>query len=57
MAGDSQASFSQSVKNPIRETYQYRCVICLAGIDTTQCPHILDAATPGELQVRSEAVV
>jgi hypothetical protein len=57
MAGDSQASFSQSVKNRIRKTYQYRCVICLASIDTTQCAHLLDAATQGQLQVRSEAIV
>ena len=57
MAGDSQASFSQSVKNRIHEAYQYRCVICLAWIDTTQLAHILDAATQGVLQVRSEATV
>ena len=57
MAGDSQASFSQSVKNRIREAYQYRCVICLAWIDTSQLAHILDAATQGVLQVRSEATV
>ncbi|KIM85474.1 hypothetical protein PILCRDRAFT_365117 [Piloderma croceum F 1598] len=53
MAGDSQASFSQSVRNRIRETYKHRCVICLAWIDTTQCAHVLDAATPGALQLRN----
>ena len=57
MAGESQASFSASVRYKIRETYQYRCVICLAWIDTTQCAHLLDAATQGEHQVRSEVMV
>lgn len=28
MAGDSQATFSLSVRNAIRRTYEYRCVIC-----------------------------
>ena len=46
MAGESQASFSPSVRKKIRDTYQYRCVICLLWIDTTQCAHILDGATP-----------
>ena len=57
LAGESQASFSASVRNKIRETYQYRCVICLAWIDTTQCAHLLDAITQGELQVRSKVIV
>ena len=57
MAGESQASFSASVKNKIRGTYRYRCVICLAWISTTECAHVLDATTQGELQVRSEVMV
>ena len=56
MAGESQASFSASVRNKIRQQYQYRCVICLAWIDTTRCAHLLDAATQGEHQVRSEVI-
>lgn len=55
MAGESQASFSVSVKNHIRETYQYRCVICLAWFETTECAHVLDAATQGQLQVRRKS--
>jgi len=57
MAGESQASFSASVRKKIRDTYEYRCVICLTRIETTQCAHLLDAATQGELQVRSEVMV
>ena len=57
MAGESQASFSVSVKNKIRGTYQYRCVICLTWISTTECVHVLDAATQGELQVHSKVMV
>ncbi len=57
MAGESEASFSASVKNKIRGTYHYRCVICLAWISTTECAHVLDAATQGEPQVRSEVMV
>ncbi|KIL64176.1 hypothetical protein M378DRAFT_24755 [Amanita muscaria Koide BX008] len=53
MAGDSQASFSQSVKINIRETYEYRCAICLTRSSTTQCAHVLDGATPGEHHVRN----
>jgi len=55
--GDSQASFTPSVRTKIRQTYKYRCVICLAWIKTTQCTHLLDTATQGELQVRSEVMV
>ncbi|KAM6503454.1 hypothetical protein JOM56_000397 [Amanita muscaria] len=43
MAGDSQAPFSQSVRTKIREIYEYRCVICLTWLSTTQCAHVLDA--------------
>ena len=57
MVEESQASFSASVRNKIREIYQYRCVICLAWIDMTQCAHLLDTATQGEFQVRSEVMV
>ena len=57
MATESQASFSASVRNQIRDIYEYRCVICLARIGTTQCAHLLDTATQGELQVRSEVMV
>jgi predicted restriction endonuclease len=57
MAGDSQATFSQSVKNKIHETYEYRCVICLASVATSQCAQIIDAATPGQQQVYNEKVM
>ena len=57
MAGESQASFSGSVRNKIRETYDYRCVICLAWTSTTQCVPLLDAGTEGERQVHSEVMV
>jgi predicted restriction endonuclease len=53
MAGDSQtSSFSQSVKAKIRETYDYRCVICLSLVQTSQWAHIIDAATAGKQQVQ-----
>lgn len=35
----------------------YRCVICLTWLSATQCAHVLDAATLGERQVHSEAMV
>ena len=58
MAGESQATFSASVRKEIRETYQYRCVICLTSIETTQCAHLLDTASQeGDLQVRNEVIV
>ncbi|KIL59436.1 hypothetical protein M378DRAFT_169225 [Amanita muscaria Koide BX008] len=57
MAGDSQASFSQSVRNKIRGIYQHRCAICLTWLSTTQCVHVLDAPEPGEYQGRNEAMV
>jgi hypothetical protein len=57
MSGDSKASFSQSVMNTIRGIYHYRCVICLYSVGTTQCAHLLDAATLGAHQVRSKAMV
>jgi len=46
----SQATFSQSAKNAIREKY-LRCVICLNHTSTAQCAHIIDAASPGRAQV------
>ena len=57
MAGDSQATFSKSVKAKIRETYDYRCVICLNFVQTSQCAHIIDAATAGKQQVCNEIVM
>jgi len=55
---DSQASFSQSVKAKIRETYHYRCVICLTLVQTSQCAwHIIDATEAGEQQVGNEIVM
>jgi hypothetical protein len=44
-------SFSQSVKNTIHNIYSYRCVICLTMVRTSECAHIIDAATLGLQQV------
>ncbi|KAF8814773.1 hypothetical protein BYT27DRAFT_6959794 [Phlegmacium glaucopus] len=53
MSGDSQASFSQSVRNSIHRKYRLRCVICLDYTSTIQCAHIIDAATPGQKQLHN----
>jgi predicted restriction endonuclease len=50
-ASSYQATFSHSVKAEIRATYDRRCVICLNCVDTSQCAHIIDAATGGRQQV------
>jgi hypothetical protein len=57
MAGNSQSTFSQSVKVKIQKTYDYRCVICLHSTGHNQCAHIIDVATAGERQVGSEMVM
>ena len=48
MAGESQASFSATVINKLRDEYKERCVICLTWTQTSQCAHVLDAASSGE---------
>ena len=50
MAGASQATFSKSVKAKIRDAYDYRCVICLNFVQTSQCVHIIDADTAEKQQ-------
>ena len=54
MAGDSQA---KSVKAKIRDTYDYRCVICLNVVQTSQCAHIIDVATARKQQVCNKIVM
>ena len=57
MAGESRASFSATVINKLRTEYEDRCVICLTWSQTSQCAHVLDAASAGQIQVRSGAVL
>jgi predicted restriction endonuclease len=57
MAGDSQTTFSKSVKKKIHDTFDYRCVICLNFVQTSQCAHIIDAATALKQQVCNEIVM
>jgi predicted restriction endonuclease len=57
MAGASQATFSLSFKAQLRATYNYRCVICLHYAHTSQCAHIIDAASVGQQQVGNEIVI
>jgi hypothetical protein len=44
MSGDTQTSFSPSVRVTIRETYGTRCVFCLAllPVGGGQCAHLID---------------
>src|SRR5258705_13418989 len=52
--GDSQASFSHSVRTRLRQGYANRCVICLLVLpdEGAQCAHLFDSATRGANQVR-----
>ena len=57
MAGESRASFSATVINKLRAEHEDRCVICLTWSQTSQCAHVLDTASSGQVQVRSGTVL
>ncbi len=52
--GDTQASFSPSVRSRLRQGYANRCAICLLDLPDggAQCAHLFDSASRGADQVR-----
>jgi hypothetical protein len=59
MSGDSQTSFSPSVRNSIRQKYSNRCSLCLSQLPevATQSAHLIDAASAGASQVRASEIL
>ena len=53
----SQATFPLSVETQLHAAYGYRCVICLNYVHTSQCAHIIDAASGGQQQAGNEIVI
>jgi hypothetical protein len=54
MSGDSQASFSKSVRSEIRSKYGLRCAICLDYLPEvgTQSAYLIDSTSVGAEQMR-----
>ena len=48
---NSKVPLTQSMISKLHDALHYRCAICMTWIQTSQCAHIIDAASAGLQQV------